>query len=176
MNRIPILVLCMIIALCSISTSEAHILIVANGDNTTPDSYEVVKNTADILKSQGYNVFELYGENATTKNIIKGMYNADAMIYVGHGVFLMGNYDEHGGIANPPFGMVGSDGIIWGYGDKMREGNLGKSFIAPFKKNIPVIVFGACFSSGWVETSEVANPIETTYSFSRMFTGAGANY
>jgi hypothetical protein len=159
-----------------IPASEAHILIVANGDNTTPDSYEVVKNTADVLKSQGYDVLELYGENATTKNILKGMYNADAMIYAGHGVFLEGNYDEHGGIANPPFGIVGSDGIIWGYDDNMREGDLGKFFKAPFKKNIPVIIFGACFSSGWVENDEVANPIETTYSFSQMFTSAGANY
>jgi hypothetical protein len=88
----------------------------------------------------------------------------------------MGNYDEHGGVASPPFGIVGSDGIIWGYGEKMREGNFGKSFQAPFKKNIPVILFGACFSSGWVETTEVANPTETTYSFSQMFTSAGANY
>lgn len=176
MNRIPLLIISLLFTLSIIPSSEAHILIVANGDNTTPDSYQVVKNTADVLKSNGYDVLELYGENATTKNIIKGMYNADAMIYAGHGVFLIGNYDENGGIATPPFGIVGSDGIIWGYGDEMKEENSGKSFKAPFKKNIPVILFGACFSSGWVETSEVANPTETIYSFSRMFTGAGANY
>jgi hypothetical protein len=157
-------------------SAEAHILVVANGDNTTPDSYEVVKNTAEILKSKGYEVLELYGANATTKNILKGMYNADAMIYAGHGVFIMGNYDDNGGTATPPFGIVGSDGVIWGYGEKMRDGTSGRSFEAPFKRNIPVILFGACFSSGWVEKDEVANPTETVYSFSQMFTGSGANY
>lgn len=156
--------------------SQAHILIVANGDYTTPESYQVVKDTADILKSKGYKVLELYGENATTKNILKGMYNADAMIYAGHGVFLQGNYDENGGRATPPFGIIGSDGIIWGYGEKMREGNFGGSFEAPFKRNIPVILFGVCFSSGWVGDREVANPTETIYSFSRMFAHSEANY
>ncbi len=177
LSKMLILSICLASFLISIlPVSQAHILIVANGDNTTPDSYQVVKNTADILKSKGYNVLELYGEDATTKNIIKGMYNADAMIYAGHGVFLLGNYDENGGIATPPFGMVGSDGIIWGYGEKMREGNFGKSFEAPFKRNIPVILFGACFSSGWVEDKEVTNPTETIYSFSQMFTHSEANY
>lgn len=174
-NSIRIIILVLLI-FTFIPASQAHILIVANGDNTTPDSYEVVKATADILKSKGYDVLELYGENATTKNIIKGMYNADAMIYAGHGVFLDGNYDEKGGIATPPFGMVGSDGIIWGFGENMVDGSTGKSFQAPFKKNIPVILFGACFSCGWVEKNEVANPTETIYNFSQMFTGAGANY
>ncbi|HTX61681.1 MAG TPA: hypothetical protein VMC48_05180 [Methanobacterium sp.] len=176
MKKLLIIILSLSYIFTFIPSAEAHILIVANGDGTTPDSYEIVKNTADLLKSKGYNVLELYGENATTKNIIKGMYNADAMIYAGHGVFIIGNYDNHGGTASPPFGIVGSDGVIWGYGDKMKEGTNGKTFEAPFKKNIPVILFGACFSSGWVETYEVANPIETVYNFSQMFTGSGANY
>lgn len=156
--------------------SQAHILIVANADYTTPESYHVVKNTADILKSKGYHVLELYGDNATTKNILKGMYNADAMIYAGHGMYIQGNYDGNGGEATPPFGMAGSDGVIWGYGEKMKEGHFGKSFDAPFKKNIPVILFGVCFSSGWVEDKEVANPTESVHSFSQMFTSSGANY
>ena len=159
-----------------IPISEAHILVIANGDNTTPESYQVVKETAEVLKSRGFEVLELYGDNATMKNILKGMYNADAVIYAGHGVFIEGNYDGAGGIATPPFGIVGSDGIIWGVDSKMQEGNSGKSYDAPFKKNIPVILFGACFSSGWVGNNEVSNPTESIKSFSDMFTRWGANY
>lgn len=47
--------------------SEAHILIVADADNTTLEAYDVLHATANVLKSQGYNVLELYGENASTK-------------------------------------------------------------------------------------------------------------
>lgn len=171
LSLLPILLIFGFLPVC-----EAHILIVANGDNSTPDSYLVVKETAEVLKSKGYNVLELYGSNATTKNILKGMYNADAVIYAGHGVFIDGNYDGHGGLATPPFGMVGSDGVIWSVEGKMQEGYSGGLFQAPFKKNIPVILFGACFSSGWVGKNEVSNPTETIYSFSQMFTRAGANY
>lgn len=156
--------------------SEAHILIVADADNTTPQAYDVLHATADALKSQGYNVLELYGENATTENIIKGMYNADAVIYGGHGGYEYGHYDGNGGPATAPFALVGSDGFLWGVGDKMRAGWFGNSFPAPFKRNIPVILYGACFSTGWVEDKEVSNPTETIYNFSEMFTGAGANY
>jgi hypothetical protein len=175
-HKTLIITLIALLMLTLLPVCEAHILIVANGDNTTPDSYAVVKETADVLKSKGYNVLELYGANATTKNILKGMYNADAVIYAGHGVFVEGHYNSNGGIATPPFGMVGSDGIIWGLDDKMQEGNLGIQYQAPFKKNIPVILFGACFSSGWVEKNEVANPTETINSFSKMYTSSGANY
>lgn len=160
----------------SLPLCEAHILIIANGDNTTPESYQVVKETAEVLKSRGFEVLELYGENATTKNILKGMYNADAVIYAGHGVFIEGNYNGEGGIATPPFGIVGSDGIIWGVNRKMQEGNSDNSFQAPFKRNIPVILFGACFSSGWVQNNEVSNPTESIKSFSDMFTSSEANY
>ena len=156
--------------------SEAHILIVADADNTTPEAYDVLHATANALKSQGYNVLELYGDNATTKNIIKGMYNADAVIYGGHGGYQYGHYDGNGGPATAPFALVGSDGFIWGVGDKMQVGWYGNLFQAPFKPNIPVILYGACFSTGWVEDKEVSNPIETIYNFSEMFTGAGANY
>ncbi len=156
--------------------SQAHVLVVADADHTAPDALHVAKDTADALKAKGYNVLELYGENATTKNILKVMYDADAVIYAGHGIFIYGNYDDNGGPATPPFGMLGSDGVIWGYGEKMWDDKSGRSFVAPFKKNIPVILFGTCFSSGWVEYNEVANPTETIYSFSQMFTGAGANY
>ncbi|MCE5214314.1 MAG: hypothetical protein LLF83_06295 [Methanobacterium sp.] len=178
-NKLPqkLLILLLIPVFFSIlPISDAHILIIANGDNTTPESYQVVKETAEVLKSKGFEVLELYGENATTKQILKGMYNADAVIYAGHGVFIEGNYNGNGGIASPPFGIVGSDGIIWGVDHKMQEGNSGNSFKAPFKGNIPVILFGACFSSGWVEHNEVSNPTETIKSFSDMFTSSKANY
>ncbi len=154
--------------------SEAHILVIA--DPNVTDSYTVAHNTADVLKSKGYNVLELYGQNATTENIIKGMYNADAVIYAGHGGYMYGNYNGNGGPASPPFGLVASNGFIWGVGDEMRVGDYGNLFQAPFKKNIPVILYGACFSSGWVENQQVSNPTETIYDFSQMFTGAGANY
>lgn len=157
-----------------IPVSEAHILVIA--DNDTPSSYDVVLNTAAVLQAKGYNVLELYGANATTENIVKGMYNADAVIYGGHGGYMYGNYNGNGGPATPPFALVGNNGFIWGIGDEMREGDYGNLFQAPFKKNIPVILFGACFSSGWVDNNQVSNPIETIYDFSQMFTGAGANY
>lgn len=164
-----------IIFIYMMPVSEAHILIIAATNSTSHDL--LVHNTANVLKSKGYNVLELYGENATSENIVKGMYNADAVIYSGHGGYISGDYDMNGGPATPPFALVGYDGqCVWGVGDKMREGFSGKLFQAPFKKNIPVILVGACFSAGWVETKEVANPTETIYNFSEMFTGAGANY
>lgn len=104
------------------------------------------------------------------------MYNADAVIYGGHGGYEYGHYDGNGGPATAPFALVGSDGFIWGVGDKMQEGWYGDLFQAPVKRNIPVILYGACFSTGWVEDKEVSNPVETIYNFSEMFTGAGANY
>ncbi|OPY27597.1 MAG: Copper resistance protein CopC [Methanobacterium sp. PtaU1.Bin242] len=158
------------------STCEAHVLIIADGDNSTPALLTEGQATATALKSQGYNVLELYRENATTKNIMKGMYNADALIYLGHGGYMTGNYNNNGGSASPPFALVGSDGFVWGIEDKLREGWDGKPVTAPFKPNIPVILAHACFSTGWVGDKEVSNPVETIYNFSLMFTGAGANY
>jgi hypothetical protein len=57
------------------------------------------------LESKGYKVLKLYQENATTKKMMKGMYNADAVIYVGHGGYLSGNYNGQGGKATPTFAM-----------------------------------------------------------------------
>lgn len=151
--------------------AEAHILIISDSNN-----YNEASKMGKALKDRGYNVLELYEENATTKNIIKGMYNADAVIYEGHGSYQAGNYDGNGGIAIPPFGLTGYNGFIWGIGSQMSTGLGAKTFKAPFKRNIPVILLHACFSSGWVDNNEVANPTETTYNFARMFTGAGANY
>ena len=156
--------------------SEAHILIIGDSQSDYPQAYTETSALAKVLKSKGYDVVALYGKNATSKNILKGMYGADAVIYDGHGGYQSGNYNMNGGNAIPPFAIVGSDNFIWGIGDQMREGWNGKLFAAPFKKDIPVIVLHACFSTGWVGDTEVANPTETIYDFASMFTGAGANY
>ncbi len=107
---------------------------------------------------------------------MKGMYKADAVIYLGHGGHVTENYNNNGGTAKPPFALVGSNDFVWGVGTKIREGFKGKTVTAPFKPNIPVILSHTCFSAGWISNREVANPTETIYHFSQMFTGAGANY
>jgi hypothetical protein len=156
--------------------SDAHILIIGDslGDIPTADSEAI--SIGNLLKSNGYPVVELLGSNATTKNILEGMYGADAIIYAGHGGYETGNYNMKGGVATPPYAIVGSNDFIWGVGNKMEEGFSGKLFTAPIKENIPVIVLQACFSTGWVEDNQVSNPIPTIYNFARMFNGAGANY
>jgi len=156
--------------------SEAHILVIGDSNNDIPSSYNEAKSIANLLKSKGYPVYEVYRENATTKNILKGMYGADAVIYAGHGGYEAGHYDMNGGAATPPYGLVGSNEFIWGIGDNIREGWNGKLFKAPIKPNIPVILLQSCFSTGWVDDKEVSNPVPTVYNFARMFTGAGANY
>ena len=156
--------------------SDAHILIIGDslGDIPTADSEAI--SIGDLLKAHGYPVVELLGSNATTKNILKGMYGADAIIYAGHGGYESGNYNMKGGVATPPYAIVGSNDFIWGVGNQMEEGFNGQLFTAPVKQNIPVIVLQACFSTGWVEDNQVSNPIPTIYNFARMFNGAGANY
>lgn len=157
--------------------SEAHILIIGDSNSDYNQAYIETSALANQLKSNGYEVLELYRSNATAKNILKGMYDADAVIYAGHGGYQSGNYDGNGGKASPHFALVGSDdNFIWGIGDQMREGWNSDLFTAPFKQNIPVILLHSCFSTGWVGDKEVANPIETIYNFASMFTGAGANY
>ncbi|MGA2676771.1 MAG: Ig-like domain-containing protein [Methanobacterium sp.] len=154
--------------------SDAHILIIAS--NSTPQIDNELESTANVLTSKGYNVLLLTSANDTTQNIIEGMYNADAVIYGGHGGYMTGNYNGNGGPATPPFAIVGSNNFIWGVGGEMREGFNGKLFKAPFKPGAPVTVVHACFSTGWVDNNQVSNPIETVYDFSQMFTAAGANY
>lgn len=163
-----------ILSLTALPLSEAHILIVADSLSDSSCMYEEAKKVATTLKNRGYQVVELYKGNATVKNILKGMYGADAVIYAGHGGYMSGNYDCRGGYASPPFSLVASDGYIWGAGDMVQVN--GQTFYLPFKEGIPVILLHACFSTGWVEDYEVKNPIETIYHFSRMFTGSGANY
>ena len=156
--------------------SDAHILIIGDSNSDISDAYSETKTIANLLKSRGYQVYEVYQKTATTKNILKGMYGADAIVYAGHGGYQYENYNLNGGKASPPFALVGSDNFIWGIGNKMREGSNGKLFSAPIKNNIPVILLQSCFSTGWVDDKEVANPTSTIYNFARMFTGAGANY
>ncbi len=160
----------------TVNTSEAHILVIGDSINDNTPFYNEAKQLAADLKQRGYQVLEFYRGNATSENILKGMYDADAVIYVGHGGYQSGNYNNAGGTANPPFALLGSDNYIWGIGDKMREGWNGQLFYAPFKPKIPVILLHACFSTGWVNTYQVANPTETIYNFARMFTGSKANY
>lgn len=158
------------------TSSEAHVLLIADGGDENPEWVNEANNTARALENKGYEVKELYGDKATSKNIMKGMYNADAVIYIGHGGYQTGHYNMNGGEATPPFALVGSDNFVWGVGSMIREGWDGPVITAPFKTGIPVILSHSCFSTGYVGSQEVANPEETIYNFSRMFTGAGANY
>jgi len=171
-----ITILSLSFVVCFVPFSSAHILIIGDSNSDIPDAYSETKSVATLLKSKGYQVYEVYRNNATTKNILKGMYGADAIIYAGHGGYQAENYNLKGGKATPPFALVGSNDFIWGVGDKMREGWNGKLFSAPVKSNIPVFILQSCFSSGWVDNIEVANPTSTVYNFARMFTGVGANY
>ena len=175
-KTILITLLSLSFVVCFIPFSSAHILIIGDSNSDIPDAYSETKSIATLLKSKGYQVYEVYKNNATTKNILKGMYGADAIIYAGHGGYKAENYNLNGGNAAPPFALVGSDNFIWGIGDKMKEGWNGKLFSAPVKSNIPVFILQSCFSSGWVDNVEVANPTSTVYNFARMFTGVGANY
>jgi hypothetical protein len=156
--------------------SDAHILIIGDSLGDIPTANSEAVSIGNLLKSHGYPVVELIGSNATTKNILKGMYGADAIIYAGHGGYETGNYNMKGGVATPPYAIVGKNEFIWGVGNQMEEAVSGKLFTAPIKQNIPVILLQACFSTGWVEDKQVSNPIPTIYNFARMFTGSGANY
>lgn len=175
------------LGLASVPTAQAQIVIIGSpysSDSPLPADYLTdAKGIATSLKNKGYTgnkLVELYGKDATSTNILKAMYNADAVIYVGHGGYQYGHYNGNGGTATPPYSLVGSESsnnleYIWGIGDNMRQGD-GELFTAPFKSNIPVFLFHACFSTGDVEGKQVANPVETIYNFANMFTGAGANY
>lgn len=175
-RNLVLVVLLVTFALVFLSGSSAHILIIADSKSDFPLAYQEGVQLANDLKSKGYEVVELFRSDATAENIIKGMYGADAVIYIGHGGFQTGNYDMNGGVAEPPFALVGSDDFIWGINGQMREGWNGKTFTAPLKPGAPVILLHSCFTTGWVSNKEVSNPTETIYNFALMFTSAGANY
>ncbi len=77
--------------------------------NTLPSDYLTdAKSIAAMLKAKGYTgnkLIELYGKDATSANIIKAMYNADAVIYIGHGGYQYGHYNKNGGTATPPYSL-----------------------------------------------------------------------
>lgn len=169
-------------------SAQAQIVIIGSPSDDLPADYLTdAKAIAAKLKAKGYTgnkLVELYGKNATSTNILKAMYNADAVIYIGHGGYQAGRYDGKGGTASPPFSLVGyapssdSSGneFIWGIENKMRQGWSGSLFTAPLKSNSAAFLFHACFSTGDVGGTQVKNSAETIYNFSRMFTGAGASY
>jgi PKD repeat protein len=169
-------------------SAQAQIVIIGSPSDDLPGDYlSDAKAIAAKLKAKGYTgnkLIELYGKNATSTNILKAMYNADAVIYIGHGGYEYGHYNGNGGTATSPFSLVGyapssdSSGneFIWGVGDNMRQGWSGSLFTAPLKSNSAAFLFHACFSTGDVGGTEVKNSAETIYNFSRMFTGAGASY
>lgn len=166
-------------------SAQAQIVIIGSPSDDLPSDYLTdAKNIAAMLKAKGYTgnkIVELYGKNATSTNILKAMYNADAVIYIGHGGYQYGHYDGNGGTASPPFSLVGYSAsneyssYIWGVGDKMQQGS-GSLFTAPLKNNSMAFLFHACFSTGDVGGTQVANPVSTIHNFAKMFTGAGANY
>lgn len=157
------------------------ILIIGDPEDNRPTYYQEAQKTAQYLKVHGYEVKELYNEDATSKNILKGMYDADGIIYVGQGGG--GTYNLKTGIATGPYGLTGADKPILGYGNKMREGTSGPLFIPPFKKSgIPVIIAHACYSTGQTKGTNsydiitVKNRLDTIYKYSHMFTAWNANY
>jgi hypothetical protein len=178
----------LVFGLYSVPTAQAHIVIIGSpysSDSPLPADYlSDAKEIAAALKAKGYTgnkLVELYGKDATSTNILKAMYNADAVIYIGHGGFQSGHYNGNGGTATPPFSLVGSEAsdgsdFIWGIGEKMRQGWSETLFTTPMKSNGIAMLFHACFSTGWVGKYRVANPIPTIYNFARMFTGVGINY
>lgn len=167
-------------------SADAHILVVGSPSSDLPYDYLTdAKKIATKLKAKygSSNVVTLYGKQATAKNILMGMYNADMIIYIGHGGYIDGNYNGKGGTATPPFSLVGyassSDNsgneFIWGIDSKMRQGWSGTKFTAPLKPNAAALLFHACFSTGWVEGYQVHNPVPTIANFAKMF-GNGVNY
>ncbi|HOQ19255.1 MAG TPA: lysyl endopeptidase, partial [Methanothermobacter thermautotrophicus] len=65
-----------IASVITLPVAEAHILIVADSLSDSPYMYDEAKKVATTLKNRGYQVLELYRNNATVKNILKGMYGA----------------------------------------------------------------------------------------------------
>lgn len=52
------------------------ILIVGDPEGNRPTYYQEAQVTAQYLKVHGYKVKELYNRDATSENILKGMYDA----------------------------------------------------------------------------------------------------
>jgi len=182
-----IIITFILIIFSTIASVNAHILIVGDSSNDLPEIRQEAILIYQKLVSDGYPVVFLLGENATAENIIKGMYGADAMIFLGHGgdlgYYNNNNYNNiNGSISKPPYYIPTIDDVgIWTSKSYLSEGlNLfgfdykGK-FIPPFKKGASVFFIHTCFATGWVEESFVANPDETIYNFNIPYVNSGAN-
>jgi len=170
-----------IILSSTIATANAHILIVGDSTNDLPDVRKEAIFIYQKLVSDGYPILFLLGDNATAENIVKGMYGADVMIYMGHGSDL-GYYDNDGGISKPPYSLPTVDGVgIWTSGSYLSEGlnlfglDFNAKFVPPLKKGASVIFLHTCFATGGVEDTIVANPDETIYNFNIPYVNSGAN-
>lgn len=170
-----------ILILSTIATSNAHILLIGDSVNDLPNERQEAIAIYQKLVSDGYPVLFLLGENATSENIVKGMYGADAIIYIGHGSDL-GYYQNDGGISKAPYALPTVDNIgIWTNKNVLSEGlnawgfNYNGDFIPPFKKGASVIFIHTCFATGWVENTFVANSDETIYKFNIPYINSGAN-
>jgi len=176
-----IIIIFIFIIFSTISSVNAHILIVGDSSNDLPEIRQETIRVYKKLVSDGYPVVFLLGENATAENIVKGMYGADAMIFLGHGSDL-GYYNNDSGISKAPYALPTIDDFgIWTSKNKLSEGlNLfgfgykGK-FIPPFKKGASVLFIHTCFTTGWVQETFVSNPDETIYNFNIPYVNSGAN-
>lgn len=180
-KNLTILFTSIIIVLFAISTVNAHILLIGDSINDLPNEREETIAIYNKLIFDGYPVLLLIGDNATSENIIKGMYGADAIIYIGHGSDLA-YYKNDGGISRAPYGLPTIDNVgIWTNKNFLSEGlnifgfNYNGIFTPPFKKGASVIFIHTCFATGWVENTYVANPDETIYNFNIPYVNSGAN-
>lgn len=171
----------LLLSMSILSTVDAHILIVGDSTGDLPDERKETIAIYNKLVSDGYPVICLIGENATAEKIIKGMYGADAVIYVGHGSDL-GFYQNDGGVSRPPYCIPTYDEVgIWTSKNILSEGlnfwglDYNGKFIPPFKKGASVVFLHTCFATGWVEDTLVSNPDETIYNFNLPYVNAGAN-
>ncbi|MCL2156880.1 MAG: hypothetical protein FWH54_02530 [Methanobrevibacter sp.] len=176
-----IIILSILIVFFNISSVNAHILLIGDSMNDLPNERQETIAIYQKLIGDGYPVIFLLGDNATSENIIKGMYGADAIIYVGHGSDLS-YYKNDGGISKAPYAIPTSDNVgIWTNKNILSEGlnlwgfNYNGDFMPPFKKGASVIFIHTCFATGWVENTFVANPDETIYKFNIPYVNSGAN-
>jgi len=180
-KKLLIIVTLFILILSTIANINAHILLIGDSVNDLPNERQEAILIYQKLISDGYPVVFLLGDNATSENIIKGMYGADAIIYVGHGSDL-GYYKKDGGLSKAPYALPTIDGIgIWTNKNVLSEGlntfgfDYKGKFIPPFKKGASVIFLHTCFTTGWVENTIVSNLEETIYNFNIPYVNSGAN-
>ena len=180
-KRLLITIMYFILIFSTINSINAHILLVGDSANDLPKQRQEAIAIYQVLISNGYPVVFLLGENATSENIIKGMYGADAIIYIGHGSDL-NYYKNDGGISRAPYALPTIDNVgIWTNRNLLSEGLklMGSAykgnFIPPFKKGASVIFIHTCFATGWVENTYVTNLDETIYNFNIPYVNSGAN-